>query len=658
MPLHWPGYNYLGPGTKDFKKKPINAVDSIAREHDIKYSNSKSDQDIFQADEEAISDFWTEFSNNPSLASLAGASGLSIKHYIEKNLLNRSIYPSMPPKKDWATIRKINQARAAKRNNPDEPEAGPSKRVPEETQAERPEPIAEEFESDDDGFISFEIDRLLDMANNEVPQQDQPMQAAMGRGGGNSGGGVANNGIGDVYSGYPQESNQHIKEFTKSYHFSLSNGLPRWRRALDTVYGRVNQMQYPNIHCLPWHLLAWYCSEGEISRLWDNYSMATVVEVETEVYSLGIRLPFVTGQTVSQVANALAQYPVGKFHFDRDFLVHSDPLQDLATVTKCIGTQWQSTLSSNTEWSAEFDNLTASATNRTLSNPAIVNYPISVEAGGSQMFPKDCSVYDYVNIKNGSTSYGKLWHEKYKPKQGILFAKSSEALSDRSTTGGTHPVFFNGGVHQAAWYGSQVNRFLSGMDINSEASMPAYLMYSQPVENTMVYSVDDAKISSRCMPKFMIGMVNIRNLAEGSSDPNTILEGRWDIMVKTKIKISCIDNATRGYINRVPQNVPFVYNPFLRLRDTEVTSTYQGYPSYKTYYGKAGTTVVPQPAIKSEQQLTEHYDALIKEKRMTKQYIVKKYKKILEYISNEKNPYKEGQTDYTKTVKALIEKYS
>lgn len=39
MNFHYPGYNYLGPGTSDFSRKPINQLDEAAREHDISYGD-------------------------------------------------------------------------------------------------------------------------------------------------------------------------------------------------------------------------------------------------------------------------------------------------------------------------------------------------------------------------------------------------------------------------------------------------------------------------------------------------------------------------------------------------------------------------------------------------------------------------------------------
>lgn len=38
MPLHIPGYNYCGPGTKDFSKTPVNTLDNLCRWHDLCYS--------------------------------------------------------------------------------------------------------------------------------------------------------------------------------------------------------------------------------------------------------------------------------------------------------------------------------------------------------------------------------------------------------------------------------------------------------------------------------------------------------------------------------------------------------------------------------------------------------------------------------------------
>lgn len=38
--LHIPGYNYCGPGTWDFTKKPTNALDRACRDHDLSYKRT------------------------------------------------------------------------------------------------------------------------------------------------------------------------------------------------------------------------------------------------------------------------------------------------------------------------------------------------------------------------------------------------------------------------------------------------------------------------------------------------------------------------------------------------------------------------------------------------------------------------------------------
>ena len=54
FPLHFPGYSYLGPGTTDMNAVPINALDEIARRHDLAYSRSNGDRDAIREADEAM----------------------------------------------------------------------------------------------------------------------------------------------------------------------------------------------------------------------------------------------------------------------------------------------------------------------------------------------------------------------------------------------------------------------------------------------------------------------------------------------------------------------------------------------------------------------------------------------------------------------------
>ena len=57
--FHWPGYQYMGPGTKLEKRLKwgdpgINRLDKLAKQHDIDYSRAKNLQDKWKANAKII----------------------------------------------------------------------------------------------------------------------------------------------------------------------------------------------------------------------------------------------------------------------------------------------------------------------------------------------------------------------------------------------------------------------------------------------------------------------------------------------------------------------------------------------------------------------------------------------------------------------------
>ena len=57
--FHWPGYQYMGPGTHLKKRLArgdpgINRLDRISKQHDIDYNKSKTLQDKWKADTKVI----------------------------------------------------------------------------------------------------------------------------------------------------------------------------------------------------------------------------------------------------------------------------------------------------------------------------------------------------------------------------------------------------------------------------------------------------------------------------------------------------------------------------------------------------------------------------------------------------------------------------
>lgn len=98
--MHFPGHNYLGPGTNDFTALPVDEDDVIAQRHDLAYLEAQHPEDIRQADREAISDFL----HHGGLHSYIGAAGLALKYGVES--MTGIVYPrkhftekTMPPAK-------------------------------------------------------------------------------------------------------------------------------------------------------------------------------------------------------------------------------------------------------------------------------------------------------------------------------------------------------------------------------------------------------------------------------------------------------------------------------------------------------------------------------------------------------------------------------
>lgn len=567
MPFHWPRHNYLGPGTKDFTKKPYDEDDEIAKKHDLAYANAKTKEDIFKADKETSEEFYNSFKKTWHPEALIGSGLLKAKNFTEEHLLGRPIY-GMPAKKDWAAIRRINQARARRRQAQES--------VDDLRQSTYEEPIGprnihdadtegEDNMGGDDPNIQNVADAPMEMV------ADQP-RASDTSGSGSSGGGN-NAGMGDIFAGSCQNPNKHSKTFKKSYHFTLSNKLPEWRRILQN--GHVEHLaKYNSVHGIPWELLGMYLSEGELSQLFQNYSYIQVEMVNCKVYSLGVRLPFVTGQSVTTVANANAQYPIAKFHFDNDFNTSYEPENVYNILEKCWGSEWKTMDDTQTNWSSTFPNLTASTTSRDMNNPIIVHYPRYswLGAGAVEQYPKDVGIYDYCNIKNGSTIFGLAWEMTHKPKQGILNAYTSPVV-----TGNMWPLNNNDADEETPisgeranfivgteWYANRRNANLAVRDwclgrFNGNTSVR-----DLQVDNTGIYAQGDEKTQSVAMPKFMIGFVNIRN------QDDSILEAKWDIMVECMIKIKCIDNGQRGFVTRLSRPVPYLMNPFLGWKNDEI----------------------------------------------------------------------------------------
>lgn len=533
MPLHWPGHNYLGPGTKDFSKKPVDADDEIARQHDLEYASATSNQDIYNSDKKASTAFFNNFTKTWAPESLIASGVLKAKNLLEENIVGRPIYGGMNGKR--------------------------------------------KADSDSEDLPPNKMANSSDLFPSDSPVSEEPMQADMAAPTGSSGnnssssGGSSGASMGDVFAGSSQNPNKSVLTFKKSYHFTLTNALPEWRTFAEEGHVEL-QARYGSIHGIPWECLSMYCSEGEMLRLRQNYSMCKVLQADCKVYSLGVRLPFVTGQTISSVANANAQYPIACFNFDNDFITSYDTDNVFNIIDKCLGSEWKdTTIGVTSQWSNVFPNLTASTTSRDYNNPVIVHYPRQSlpTANSLENWPKDVGIYDYCSIKNGSTAYGLCWHMSHKPKQGILFSFNDQvANGSRWARGGDGPEN-TPFTHEQALFIHQSELICSKAENNYTMSdwslQRAYndtenaVFYDQLIDNTGIYGVGDYYTSAKAMPKFLIGFVNIRN------EDDSLLQAKWDIVIETEIKIAVVDNGQRGFINRIRNPVPYVNDPFLQF---------------------------------------------------------------------------------------------
>lgn len=92
MKFLYPGHNYLGPGNPLENGTTVDNADKIAKKHDYAYHDAKDTQDIFDSDHVAIGEFARDFVTHPNLPSLAGATGLGIKNFVESNITG-VLYP-------------------------------------------------------------------------------------------------------------------------------------------------------------------------------------------------------------------------------------------------------------------------------------------------------------------------------------------------------------------------------------------------------------------------------------------------------------------------------------------------------------------------------------------------------------------------------------
>ncbi len=93
--LLYPGHKNLGPGNEP-DPEGIDVDDNIAFDHDIRYTNAKSQQDIVDADAIAIDEFDKDWQDTSNVHSLVGRTGIQIKKTVEEGRLEGYKTPVTP----------------------------------------------------------------------------------------------------------------------------------------------------------------------------------------------------------------------------------------------------------------------------------------------------------------------------------------------------------------------------------------------------------------------------------------------------------------------------------------------------------------------------------------------------------------------------------
>lgn len=116
MPLHYPGYNYCGPGTKNFNRKPKNRLDAACRKHDKAYKDKSYYLKWNKADEDLLKELDMYKQDDPIAAEI-----MSTLFNIKKSA--RGVTGTVTGKKrtqgkitDWAKAGKLRKPNSFKPN--------------------------------------------------------------------------------------------------------------------------------------------------------------------------------------------------------------------------------------------------------------------------------------------------------------------------------------------------------------------------------------------------------------------------------------------------------------------------------------------------------------------------------------------------------------
>ncbi|AGW50718.1 structural protein [Acheta domestica mini ambidensovirus] len=336
-----PGHKYLGPGNKLHSGKPVNSADKIAQRHDWFYNFDRTASEVRNSDFNAIREFWQNWQKTGEIDNLVGAAGLGAK-YVAESVVGVQ-YPQMstpsssvktPQKrlrvttpKDWARIRKINQANRLKRlrlaaeaagdrqeasHEPSSnPEPGPSVERPPSTNQQQDHFQAFDLIDNDLNRILDEVDAAENMNNEEEWENmdedlaDQDIGSATARTGG-----VTPGTSGQLPRAETHDITLYKTPFTPARRKVFYNDFTwqLWGNSFcDTISTagtspvRANTARLFSLGYIPWEQVSMYMSPAEFLSLAPD---ARIVKVGIRATIRGFTTSFETNSALTGIASS------------------------------------------------------------------------------------------------------------------------------------------------------------------------------------------------------------------------------------------------------------------------------------------------------------------------------------------------------------------
>lgn len=528
----YPGTRYLGPGNPYPNGPPQSSADKIAQKHDKSYIDAQSENDILESDWKYTKEFASDFVQNPSLQSAAGAIGLGLKTGAERIVGVQ--YPDMKT--------------GVKRHG------GPTGGAP--------------LTKHQSGTISTS-DASMD-TDESVGEAMITGASATGRGASGMDARTTH-----IYSGNPQVPEYHTRTLRKTYHFTCQNPLPSYQKSNQAdIILRYNYIQSP-----PVDRLRLYMSPREEALYREQYTEVNCENVRVAIHSLGARGQFTTGGTEATNANMQLQPFIAEFPgIDAHFPTTVDDSDVANFLGKLEGSNPYDIANAAT-FTNIIPNFPARSGSRSMSVPLSIVYPNPFSFPNNQgtatsavenklNFP---NIYEYAHMKNGAVlSEGEpTFLYNYNPKNKFLFGRNNftRAEAYQQTSAAQQPQTLMQTNAEFIARTQDTQGAISGGTAASVATFGDYILArnQQPadirIENQFQHNSTEMFKPHR-MPRFNFGVMPLRN--SGETTNQTI---QWEFLMVCEMTVRCKTGAPGIYGHTLTFPEPMYMFPTIQKGD-------------------------------------------------------------------------------------------